>query len=50
MAGRGQRVKGRLREAAGALADNKQAKDKGRLDQLIGSARKKARKGKRKVS
>ena len=50
MAGRTQRAKGRLREASGALADNKKAKDRGRLEQLIGSTRKKGRKARRKVS
>ena len=48
--GRTQRAKGRLREAFGALADNKKAKDKGRLEQLFGSTRKKGRKARRKVS
>jgi uncharacterized protein YjbJ (UPF0337 family) len=49
MAGRAQRAKGRLMEAFGALSDNKKAKDRGRLDQVMGSGRKKTRKAKRKV-
>jgi uncharacterized protein YjbJ (UPF0337 family) len=50
MAGRTQRGKGRLMEAIGALTDNKKAKDKGRLHQLVGSGRKKGRKARRKAS
>ena len=50
MAGRTQRAKGRLMEAVGALMNNKKAKDKGRLNQLIGGGRKKSRRAKRKVS
>jgi uncharacterized protein YjbJ (UPF0337 family) len=44
------RAKGRAREAAGALADNKQMKDKGRVEQAEGTLRKKADKATDKVS
>ena len=49
MAGRTTRAKGRVKEAAGALADDKQMKDKGRLDQAKGSIKKRARKVRKKV-
>lgn len=49
MAGRTTRAKGRVREAAGALADDKKMKDKGRLDQAKGSIKKRARKVRKKV-
>ena len=43
MAGaRTKRAKGRVREAAGALADDKQMKDHGRVEQAEGTVRKKA--------
>jgi uncharacterized protein YjbJ (UPF0337 family) len=44
MAGRTTRAKGRIKESAGALADDKELKDKGRLDQAKGSIRKRANK------
>ena len=49
MAGRTTRAKGRVKEAAGALADDKKMKDKGRLDQAKGSIKKRARKVRKKV-
>jgi uncharacterized protein YjbJ (UPF0337 family) len=42
MAGRRKRAKGRLRESFGALTDNKRLKDKGRIEQAAGTARKTA--------
>ena len=44
MAGRATRGKGRVKESAGALADDKELKDKGRLEQAKGSIRKRAQK------
>ena len=53
MRGRSKRGKGRLKESLGALVDNKRLKDRGRVDQAVGSARKGAgsliRKVKRRV-
>ena len=49
MPGRTQRAKGRVMEAIGALSDNKKTKDKGRLNQFIGSGKKKTGKAKRKA-
>jgi len=43
------RAKGRLKESLGALADHKRLKDKGRVDQAKGSAKKKTARAKRKV-
>jgi uncharacterized protein YjbJ (UPF0337 family) len=42
MAGRTQKAKGRVKESAGALANDKEMKDRGRLDQAAGTAKKKA--------
>lgn len=42
MQGRAKRGKGRLRESLGALTDNKRQKDKGRLEQAMGSTMKRA--------
>jgi uncharacterized protein YjbJ (UPF0337 family) len=41
MAGRTQKAKGRVKESAGALANNKKMKDRGRVDQGAGAAKKK---------
>lgn len=49
MAGRGDRAKGRLKESLGALADHKRLKDKGRLDQAKGSAKKRVRRAEDKL-
>jgi uncharacterized protein YjbJ (UPF0337 family) len=49
MAERTTRAKGRAKEAAGALADHKKMKDKGRLDQGKGSIKKRTRKARKKV-
>ena len=49
MAGRAKRAKGRAKESLGALADNKKLKDKGRVDQAEGTARKKTRRAVDKV-
>jgi len=49
MAGRTTRAKGRVKESAGALADDKELKDKGRLDQAKGSVRKRAKKLRKKL-
>jgi uncharacterized protein YjbJ (UPF0337 family) len=40
--GRTKRAKGRAKESAGALMDDKEMKDRGRMDQAEGTARKKA--------
>jgi uncharacterized protein YjbJ (UPF0337 family) len=50
MAGRTTRAKGRVKEAAGALADDKELKDKGRLDQAKGSLHKRANKLRKRLS
>jgi len=42
MRARTKRGKGRLREALGALTDNKRQKDKGRFEQAVGSTMKRA--------
>lgn len=42
MGGKAKRGKGRLKESFGALVDNKRLKDKGRVDQASGTARKTA--------
>jgi uncharacterized protein YjbJ (UPF0337 family) len=42
MRGRTKRGQGRLREALGALTDDKRQKDKGRLEQAVGSTMKRA--------
>jgi uncharacterized protein YjbJ (UPF0337 family) len=42
MRGRTKRGKGRLRESLGALTDSKRQKDKGRLEQAVGSTMKRA--------
>lgn len=49
MSGRTQRAKGRVKEATGALADDKGMKDRGRMDQAAGTVRKKVGKAARKV-
>ena len=49
MAGRADRAKGRIKEALGALADNKRVKDKGRVDQAKGSTKKRVDKATDKV-
>jgi uncharacterized protein YjbJ (UPF0337 family) len=49
MAGRTDRAKGRIKESAGALADHKEMKDKGRVDQAKGSVKKRAKKAKKAV-
>ena len=49
MRGSATRGKGRLKESLGALTDNKRLKDKGRVEQAAGSARKTADRMRRKV-
>jgi uncharacterized protein YjbJ (UPF0337 family) len=49
MAGRTERAKGRVKESAGALADDKKLKDKGRVQQAKGSVKKRVGKAKRKA-
>jgi len=49
MGGRADKAKGRIKEAVGALSDNKRLKDKGRDDRAKGSAKKGLGKAKRKV-
>ena len=39
MAGKTDKAKGRVKEAAGALAGNRRLKNEGRLDQLVGSVK-----------
>lgn len=42
MSGKTRRAKGRVKESVGALTDDKELKDKGRVDQAVGTAKKKA--------
>ncbi|HXE44639.1 MAG TPA: CsbD family protein [Conexibacter sp.] len=42
MAGRTQKAKGRVKESAGVLANDKKMKDRGRVDQAAGSVKKHA--------
>jgi uncharacterized protein YjbJ (UPF0337 family) len=42
--GTADKVKGRIKEAAGALADDQQLKQEGQADQLIGKAKDTAKK------
>jgi uncharacterized protein YjbJ (UPF0337 family) len=42
MAGRGQKAKGRVKESVGALAGDKEMKDRGRVDQAAGGVKKRA--------
>jgi uncharacterized protein YjbJ (UPF0337 family) len=42
MAGRTQKAKGRVKESVGALANDKEMKDRGRVDQATGSVKKHA--------
>lgn len=42
MAGRTQKAKGRVKESAGALTNDKKMKDSGRADQAAGSVKKHA--------
>ena len=48
-AGTTDRAKGRVKESAGAFADHKELKDKGRVDQAKGSIKKRAKKLRKKV-
>ncbi len=54
MSGKMDQVKGRIKEAAGALANNESLKREGKMDQMVGkgkeSAAKVAEKGKEKVA
>jgi uncharacterized protein YjbJ (UPF0337 family) len=49
MAGRTQKAKGRVKESVGALANDKEMKDRGRADQAAGSVKKQAGKAADKV-
>jgi uncharacterized protein YjbJ (UPF0337 family) len=48
--GKGKQVKGKLREAAGALTGDEKAKAKGRMEQTEGKAKEKIGEIKRKVT
>lgn len=50
MAGRTQKAKGRAKESVGALTNDKEMKDRGRVDQAAGSVKKHAGKAADKVS